>query len=69
MGIFFFYEKNIFLKKALGCLLYKLAFYKTPFEEEGNLAIVNANYKIPSDSPYSEKIHQLISNFLFFLIN
>jgi AP2-associated kinase len=47
--------------QALGVLLYKLAFYTTPFEDDGALAIVNAKYVIPSDSPYSKAIHDLIA--------
>jgi len=32
---------------ALGVLLYKLCYYTTPLEEQGPLAILHAQYKIP----------------------
>lgn len=34
---------------ALGVLLYKLCYYTTPFEENGPLAILNAQYKVRLD--------------------
>jgi len=43
---------------ALGCLLFKLAFFESPFEESG-LAIINCNYRIPSHT-YSDKVTKLI---------
>eukprot|EP01133_Synstelium_polycarpum_P013444 gene13444-15846_t len=44
---------------ALGCLLYKMAFYADPFEG-GSLAIMNSRYQIPTDSRYSANLHGLI---------
>lgn len=44
---------------ALGCLLYKLCFFTTPFGESP-LAITSGQFVIPSSSKYSEKLHQLI---------
>lgn len=45
---------------ALGCLLYRLCFFFHPFDEGGNLGIINVNYKIPSESPYSQDLHKFI---------
>ncbi|ORY97185.1 kinase-like domain-containing protein [Syncephalastrum racemosum] len=46
---------------ALGVLLYKLCYYTTPFEEQGQLAILNARYSFPSQPIFSESIQRLIS--------
>ena len=46
--------------QALGCLLYKLCFFKTPFGEQA-LAIVSGQFTIPDDSRYSDQLHRLIS--------
>lgn len=48
---------------ALGCLLYKLMFFKTPFGES-ILAIQNGNFSIPDTSPYSRGLHQLVKYML-----
>jgi AP2-associated kinase len=45
---------------ALGVLLYKLCYYTTPFEEQGQLAILNASYKFPSHPVFSERLKKLI---------
>jgi AP2-associated kinase len=45
---------------ALGVLLYKLCYYTTPFEEQGQLAILNASYKFPSYPVFSERLKKLI---------
>lgn len=45
---------------ALGVLLYKLCYYTTPFEEQGQLAILNASYKFPSYPAFSERLKKLI---------
>jgi hypothetical protein len=49
---------------ALGCLIYRLAFFVTPFEDAaGNaqrMGILSGRFKIPSDSPYSNTVHDLI---------
>lgn len=47
---------------ALGCLLYKLCYYTTPFEEHGPLAIVNAKYTFPPMPQYSPQLQHLIGN-------
>ncbi|KAK9450468.1 uncharacterized protein V1518DRAFT_454935 [Limtongia smithiae] len=49
---------------ALGVLLYKLCYYTTPFEEQGQLAILNAAFKFPSHPPYSDRLKRLISAML-----
>ncbi|KAG6873851.1 hypothetical protein C0995_010463 [Termitomyces sp. Mi166 len=49
---------------ALGVLLYKLCYYTTPFEEHGQLAILNVQYKIPPYPVYSPQINQLIASML-----
>lgn len=40
--------------------LYKLCYYTTPFEDQGPLAIMNVQYKMPSYPAYSSKIKSLI---------
>jgi AP2-associated kinase len=45
---------------ALGVLLYKLCYYTTPFEEQGQLAILNASFKYPSYPAFSDNIKKLI---------
>ncbi|ODN98516.1 NAK protein kinase [Cryptococcus wingfieldii CBS 7118] len=49
---------------ALGCLLYKLCYYTTPFEEHGPLAIVNAKYTFPPVPQYSPRLQHLIASML-----
>ncbi|KAG6830894.1 hypothetical protein H0H92_014045 [Tricholoma furcatifolium] len=49
---------------ALGVLLYKLCYYTTPFEEHGQLAILNVQYKIPPYPVYSNQMNQLIASML-----
>ncbi|KAL4880097.1 kinase-like domain-containing protein [Aspergillus karnatakaensis] len=49
---------------ALGVLLYKLCYYTTPFEEVGQMAILNASYKFPSYPPFSSRLKMFISSML-----
>ncbi|CAJ2506913.1 Uu.00g080990.m01.CDS01 [Anthostomella pinea] len=49
---------------ALGVLLYKLCYYTTPFEDQGQLAILNASYKFPSYPVFSDRLKQLIASML-----
>ncbi|KAG8906340.1 hypothetical protein FRB99_007120, partial [Tulasnella sp. 403] len=57
---------------SLGCLLYALAYSHSPFEtnqttEQGGslaMAVMNAQYKYPRDSPYSEGFKNLIDSCL-----
>ncbi|KAA8644720.1 putative serine/threonine protein kinase [Aspergillus tanneri] len=46
---------------ALGVLLYKLCYYTTPFEEVGQMAILNASFKFPSYPVFSDRLRMLIS--------
>src|SRR5262249_30879128 len=41
---------------ALGVLLYKLCYYTTPFEGQGQLAILNASFKYPPHPVFSDNI-------------
>ncbi|KAL1882778.1 hypothetical protein VTK73DRAFT_903 [Phialemonium thermophilum] len=49
---------------ALGVLLYKLCYYTTPFEDQGQLAILNASYKFPSYPVFSDRLKKLIASML-----
>ncbi|KAF7527696.1 hypothetical protein G7054_g10387 [Neopestalotiopsis clavispora] len=49
---------------ALGVLLYKLCYYTTPFEDQGQLAILNASYKFPSYPAFSDRLKHLIASML-----
>lgn len=44
---------------ALGCLLYKLCFFSTPFGESP-LAIQSGQFSIPANSKFTLQLHQLI---------
>ncbi|KAE8350741.1 hypothetical protein BDV28DRAFT_33401 [Aspergillus coremiiformis] len=46
---------------ALGVLLYKLCYYTTPFEEVGQMAILNATYKFPAYPVFSDRLRMLIA--------
>ena len=45
---------------ALGVLLYKLCYYTTPFEAQGQLAILNASFKFPGHPYFSDRLKKLI---------
>lgn len=49
---------------ALGVLLYKLCYYKTPFEDQGQMAILNARFKFPGYPPFSDDLKKLIGRSL-----
>ncbi|EFQ33312.1 uncharacterized protein GLRG_08456 [Colletotrichum graminicola M1.001] len=49
---------------ALGVLLYKLCYYTTPFEDQGQLAILNASFKYPSYPVFSDRLKKLIGSML-----
>ncbi|KAJ5106662.1 hypothetical protein N7456_003337 [Penicillium angulare] len=49
---------------ALGVLLYKLCYYTTPFEEVGQMAILNASFKFPSYPQFSDRLKMLIASML-----
>ena len=49
---------------ALGVLLYKLCYYTTPFEEVGQMAILNARFKYPPHPVFSDQLKLLIASML-----
>ncbi|KAI4094721.1 MAG: hypothetical protein L6R37_007186 [Teloschistes peruensis] len=49
---------------ALGVLLYKLCYYKTPFEDQGQMAILNASFKFPGYPTFSDNLKKLIAGML-----
>ncbi|KAI4157312.1 MAG: hypothetical protein LQ342_008388 [Letrouitia transgressa] len=49
---------------ALGVLLYKLCYYKTPFEKEGPTAILNVKFEFPGYPSFSDNIKKLIAGML-----
>ena len=49
---------------ALGVFLYKLCYYTTPFEEVGQMAILNASFKYPAYPAFSDKLKMLIATML-----
>ena len=55
---------------ALGCLLYKLCYFQTPFGES-LLAIQEGRFTIPDNksSYYSKKLNSLISKSFYFEFN
>lgn len=52
---------------ALGVFLYKLCYYTTPFEEVGQMAILNATFKYPSYPSFSSRLKLLIGKFGAFI--
>lgn len=50
---------------ALGVLLYKLCYYTTPFEDAGQMAILNASFKFPAYPPFSDRLKLLIGKDFF----
>ncbi|KAG7101625.1 Serine/threonine-protein kinase ppk30 like [Verticillium longisporum] len=49
---------------ALGVLLYKLCYYTTPFEDQGQLAILNASFRFHSHPVFSDRLKKLIASML-----
>lgn len=49
---------------ALGVLLYKLCYYTTPFEEQGQMAILRASFKYPAYPQFSDHLKKLIAMML-----
>uniref|UniRef100_H2ZA90 Auxilin n=1 Tax=Ciona savignyi TaxID=51511 RepID=H2ZA90_CIOSA len=49
---------------ALGCILYLLCFNKHPFEDSARLAILNANFTIPTTDKKYKMLHPLIKSIL-----
>ncbi|GAM17149.1 hypothetical protein SAMD00019534_003240 [Acytostelium subglobosum LB1] len=60
------YQRQLINEKvdiwALGCLLFKMAFFVDPFES--SLAIMNIRYQIPNNSRFSPAFHSLIEYLL-----
>ena len=50
---------------AMGVLLYKLCYYTTPFEEQGQMAILNASFKFPHYPPFTDRTKKLIGTPFF----
>ncbi|KYR00851.1 putative protein serine/threonine kinase [Tieghemostelium lacteum] len=46
---------------ALGCLLYKLLYYTTPFEDSGSLGILNCNYQLPPPGNHPNYSNDLVN--------
>lgn len=46
---------------AFGVFIYKLCYYTTPFEREGNLAILNASFSFPPKPLYSDRLKRIIN--------
>ncbi|KAL3692510.1 hypothetical protein R1sor_006161 [Riccia sorocarpa] len=49
---------------ALGCLLYRIAYFKSAFDGESKLQILNGNYRIPDAPKYSNVVTDLIRSML-----
>ena len=49
---------------ALGVFLYKLCYYTTPFEEQGQMAILNARFKYPAHPVFSDNLKMVIATML-----
>eukprot|EP01103_Thecamoeba_quadrilineata_P012241 TRINITY_DN3109_c0_g1_i1.p1 TRINITY_DN3109_c0_g1~~TRINITY_DN3109_c0_g1_i1.p1 ORF type:complete len:244 (-),score=48.23 TRINITY_DN3109_c0_g1_i1:64-795(-) len=49
---------------ALGCLLYKLAYFVGPFDSGERLAILNGNYRHPTKSRFSKPFQNMIDQML-----
>ena len=49
---------------ALGVLLYKICYYTTPFEELGQMAILNARFKYPAHPVFSDGLKLMIASML-----
>lgn len=46
---------------AFGVFIYKLCYYTTPFEREGNMAILNARFSFPPTPAYSDRLKRIIN--------
>lgn len=49
---------------ALGCLLFRICYFKSAFDGESKLQILNGNYRIPELPKYSSLITDLIKDML-----
>lgn len=49
---------------ALGCLLFRISYFKSAFDGESKLQILNGNYRIPELPKYSSSVTDLIRDML-----
>ncbi|EOX96763.1 Serine/threonine-protein kinase DDB_G0280111 isoform 3 [Theobroma cacao] len=49
---------------ALGCLLFRICYFKNAFDGESKLQILNGNYRIPDLPKYSSSVRDLIKDML-----
>ncbi|VVB07358.1 unnamed protein product [Arabis nemorensis] len=49
---------------ALGCLLFRICYFKSAFDGESKLQILNGNYRIPESPKYSSSVTDLIKDML-----
>ncbi|CAL0310294.1 unnamed protein product [Lupinus luteus] len=49
---------------ALGCLLFRICYFKSAFDGESKLQVLNGNYRIPDFPKYSSSITDLIRDML-----
>ncbi|KAL8229710.1 hypothetical protein R6Q57_014610 [Mikania cordata] len=49
---------------ALGCLLFRICFFKSAFDGESKLQVLNGNYRIPELPKYSSSVTDLIRDML-----
>lgn len=47
--------------QALGCVLYKLCYYRTPYDDGSKMAICNAELKLPAARGPNVVFHDMIS--------
>jgi AP2-associated kinase len=50
--------------QALGCLLYRICYFKSAFDGESKLQVLNGNYRIPEQPKYSAAVTGLIKDML-----
>ncbi|KAK7243525.1 hypothetical protein RIF29_38324 [Crotalaria pallida] len=49
---------------ALGCLLFRICYFKSAFDGESKLQVLNGNYRIPDSPKYSSSVTDLIRDML-----
>lgn len=62
------YRREVISEKvdiwALGCLLYRICYFKSAFDGESKLQVLNGNYRIPEQPKYSTAVTGLIKDML-----
>ncbi|XP_038979206.1 probable serine/threonine-protein kinase DDB_G0276461 isoform X3 [Phoenix dactylifera] len=62
------YRREVISEKvdiwALGCLLYRICYFKSAFDGESKLQILNGNYRIPDSPKFSASVTSLIKDML-----